>query len=345
MRSLVALCLAFVCLAISGCGDSTPETTGGKAKVAAAEKKTKVAAPEKGTKVAAPEKGADVAVPEKAPVPPLKVYTTWPFDAAEAKRRQEETAKALGVPVEEDIALGKGIKLTMVLIPAGEFVMGSPGKPTPERLAKLYAGVAKWTERERPQYRVRFTRPFWLGKTEVTQAQWQAVMGANPSVFQVPGNPVEKVRWEDCQTFLTRLNEKVVRRGVRLPTEAQWEYACRAGATTPFHFGNAREQLSDYAWWQENSERRTHPTGSRRPNPWGLHDLHGNVWEWCQDGWTDDPAGAQTDPAGPTGRKVRVLRGGSWCNAAFYCRSAYRALVTPCLRNYVIGFRVSRPVP
>ncbi|NQT87550.1 formylglycine-generating enzyme family protein, partial [bacterium] len=192
---------------------------------------------------------------------------------------------------------------------------------------------------------VRISKPFWLGKTEVTQEQWQAIMGANPSKFQAPEHPVEQVNWADCQTFLAKLNEKVVRKGFRLPTEAEWEYACRAGAATQFHFGNAKEQLRDYAWWTGNTAGRTYPVGRRKPNPWRLYDMPGNVWEWCQDGYGDYASRAQTDPTGLTGAGSRVRRGGSWLSNAGSCRSAYRGYLTPDLRSDYVGFRISRTRP
>jgi len=277
--------------------------------------------------------------------PETEIYTKWPFDAAEAKRRQAETARALGVPVEQDIDLGNGIKITMVLIPAGEFMMGSPEKPTTEELAKLYGGAAQWYERERPQHRVRVTKPFWIGKTEVTQAQWQAVMGANPSTTKGALNPVEQVSWNDCQTFLTRLNEKVARKGFRLPTEAEWEYACRTGAATQYHFGNGKEQLSDYAWWDGGTSGKTHAVGLKKPNVWRLHDMHGNVDEWCLDGYGNYASGTQTDPTGLTGSAERVFRGGAVASEPRGCRSASRLEIIPSCRSLLIGFRISRPLP
>jgi len=274
-----------------------------------------------------------------------KVYTEWPFDEKEAKRRQEETAKALGVPVEQDLDLGNGVKMTLVLIPAGEFLMGSPEKPSAEELAKLYGGKLQEYERELSQHRVRITRPFWLGKYEVTQEQWQAMMPRNPSKFQAAANPVEQVNWHDCQSFLSRLNKSDPRKGSSLPTEAQWEYACRAGSATQFHFGNAKEELSQYAWWHDNAGRSTHPVGGRKPNPWGLYDLHGNVSEWCQDGSGRYAEGFQSDPISVTGEGERVLRGGSWEYAAGVCRSTYRLYFPEGHGNYFpFGFRVSMPI-
>ena len=223
----------------------------------------------------------------EAKAAPWKVYTRWPFDAAEAKRRQSETAKALGVPVEQDIDLGNNVKLTLVLIPAGEFLMGSPPTTSPEQLARLYGATdpygnstALLSQAEFPQHRVRLSRPFWLGKCEVTQAQWRAVMGANLSHFQGdPQRPVERVNWDHCQAFARALGVKAGR-PCRLPTEAEWEYACRAGTASEFYFGDRASALGEHAWYRENSSRSTQPVGRKTPNAWGLHDMAGNVWEW-----------------------------------------------------------------
>ena len=281
----------------------------------------------------------------EAKAAPWKVYTRWPFDAAEAKRRQSETAKALGVPVEQDIDLGNNVKLTLVLIPAGEFLMGHPDKPTTEQLIKLYGGKAEEYERERPQHRVRLTRPFWLGNTEVTQAQWEAVMGDNPSKFKPrPQNPVEQVNWNDCQGFLQKLSARV-KKPFRLPTEAEWEYACRAGAPTEFYFGDDGASLSDYAWCPRNAAGTTQQVGRKKPNAWGLHDMAGNVWEWCEDWYAPYDKEPQKDPKGPPSAPARVYRGGSWLNGALNpFRCAARAFEAPSDRNYRRGFRASRTI-
>ncbi|NQT39791.1 MAG: formylglycine-generating enzyme family protein, partial [Planctomycetes bacterium] len=163
------------------------------------------------------------------------------------------------------VDLGGGVELDLVLIPAGSFLMGD--------------------DRAKPVHKVRITKPFYLGKYEVTQEQWEAVMGSNPSNFKGAKNPVEQVSWDNCQQFLVKLNAKSGGQGGKfvLPTEAQWEYACRAGSTGKFCFGDDEKQLGEYAWYGENSGSKTHPVGEKKPNTFGLHDMHGNVWEWCHD--------------------------------------------------------------
>jgi len=174
------------------------------------------------------------------------------------------------------VDLGGGVKLEMVLIPAGEFLMGSPDS---DKDAFDY---------EKPRHRVRITKPFYLGKYLVTQEQWQAVMGNNPSYFAGRRkNPVEQVSWDDCQKFLGKLNGKFGegRGRFQLPTEAQWEYACRAGSRTRFCFGDGEDNLGEYAWFGNNSGiEGTHPVGKKKPNAWGLYDIHGNVWGGARTG-------------------------------------------------------------
>ncbi len=208
-----------------------------------------------------------------------------------------------------------GVKLEVVLIPAGDFMMGSP--ESDKRAFDI----------EQPQHKVRITKPYYMGKYLVTQEQWQAVMGDNPSMFTGPKNPVERVSWDDCQAFLVKLNERPGKGRFQLPTEAQWEYACRAGSTTRYFFGDDESVLGEYAWYGANSRDKAHPVGEKKSNPWGLYDVYGNVGEWCQD-WYDENyyAGSpMDDPTGPTTGSDRVKRGGSWGTkvAAGY-RSAFR---------------------
>ena len=223
--------------------------------------------------------------------------------------------------------LGGGVKLEMVLIPAGEFLMGTPGDSARER-----------------QHRVRITRPFYLGKFLVTQEQWETVMGSNPSYsIKGPQNPVVGVSWDDCQQFFDKLNAKSGsgRGTFQLPTEAQWEYACRAGSTTEYCFGDDEARLGEYAWYFNNSGDKTHPVGEKKPNAWGLYDMHGNVWEWCQDWYGAYGTEAVTDPTGPATGSSRVFRGGGWNEPARFCRSANRYF-GPGFHIIGVSFRVSR---
>jgi formylglycine-generating enzyme required for sulfatase activity len=237
---------------------------------------------------------------------------------------------------EKEITNSIGMKL--VLVPPGEFLMGSPDSDKDGQ------------QDEKPQHRVRITRPFYLGATEVTQGQYRAVTGVNPSYFKGSGDlPVEWISWEDARAFCDKLNarEKPQLGGARyrLPTEAEWEYACRAGSTTRFNFGDADASLGKYAWHAGNSGSQTHPVSQKRPNAWGLFDMHGNVWEWCWDGYQENyyAASPGIDPLGPSGAVVgRVIRGGSWSNIPLNCRAAYRNRITQLNQNGSLGFRVAR---
>ena len=198
-------------------------------------------------------------------------------------------------------------------------------------------------------HKVTLTQAFELGQHEVTQEQYEKVMGKNPSKFKgKQKNPVEMVIWNDAVEFCRKLSdlpgEKSTGYVYRLPTEAEWEYACRAGTTTAYSFGDSIGELRDYAWYHQNSggfSRTTHPVGQKKPNAWGLHDMHGNVFEWCQDWYGDYPSGSVTDPTGPSSGSQRVLRGGSW-NDITFCLSAIRFGPAPDYRNNRLGFRVVR---
>ena len=215
--------------------------------------------------------------------------------------------------------------IEFVGIPAGEFQMGSTSSEADSD--------------EQPVTQVRITRGFWMGKYEVTQAQWEAVMGSNPSHFTNCGGdcPVEGVSWEDVQEFIGKLNARSGGRPYRLPTEAEWEYAARAG-TTEDRYGD----LDEIAWCRSNSGRTTHPVGEKAANAWGLHDMLGNVWEWVQDWYGRYPGGSVTDPTGPASGSGRVFRGGSWADFAGRCRSAFRYGISPGDRDGSLGFRLLR---
>ena len=198
-------------------------------------------------------------------------------------------------------------------------------------------------DHEKPVHTVRISTPFYLGQYEVTQGQWQAIMGDNPSRFRGDVKlPVESVSWEDVQEFIRRLNTREGGSRYRLPTEAEWEYAARAGTTTAYSFGDDPGRLGDYAWFADNAGDRTHPVGQKNPNPWGLYDMHGNVWEWVQDWHGAYAAGAAVDPAGPSSGSNRVNRGGGWNGDAVYCRSARRSYGAAGNRSGNLGLRLLR---
>lgn len=227
------------------------------------------------------------------------------------------------------------IGIKFVWIPPGTFMMGSPK----DELEK---------KPDETQHKVTLTKGFYMGVSTVTQEQWQAIMGQNQSKFRGERNlPVETVSWEDCQAFIKKLREKD-KEQYRLPTESEWEFACRAGTTTPFHFGNTistgqanyNGDLTPYGNGMKGVNRhRTMPVGSFPANGLGLHDMHGNVWQWCQDWYGDYPQEAVVNPQGPEKGDRRVLRGGS-CSFPVICRSAFRYGVRPSYRSENIGFRI-----
>ncbi len=213
--------------------------------------------------------------------------------------------------------LGGGVKMEFVKIKAGKFTMGN--------------------EDYGPAHEVTISKDYWMQTTETTQGQWEAVMGTNPSRFKGADLPVERVSRDDGQEFMKKLNEKAKEqlrgKAAKLPTEAEWEYACRAGEKGKYCFGEDEKKLGDYAWYDKNSDNKTHPVGQKKPNAWGLYDMHGNVWEWCADWYGKYPSGAVTDPTGPAEGDAWCLRGGTWQNNAFGSRSAYRVMVRPTGRS------------
>ena len=246
----------------------------------------------------------------------------------------------------KEITNSIGMKLK--LIPAGTFTMGSP-------IEEVGA------DDDEEEHQVTISKSYYLGAFEVTQGQYEEVMGVNPSHFQKrvikkPDSsmyPVEQVSWNDAVKFCERLSdlpeEKKAGRVYRLPTEAEWEYACRAGSKTAFTFGNNPDRLGEYAWFKEFSDIQTHPVGEKRPNAWGIYDMHGNVWEWCSDWYGPYAKSPVVDPVGPRGDGIlrggtsRVLRGGgvkSLGGAAEY-RSAERHMLFPHILNEDNGFRVA----
>ena len=226
--------------------------------------------------------------------------------------------------------LENSIGIKLVRIPAGEFDMGSEDGG----------------EDDKPVHRVRITKPFFLGHTPVTIAQWKHVMGTMPSSKRKADNrPVTQVSWDDAVAFCQQLSKHPdeLRAGHAywLPTEAEWEYACRASSNTRYSFGDDESQCADYAWYNANSGDREHPVGQKKPNKWGLFDMHGNVWEWCSDLYGPYASDATTDPQGSSEGSDRVFRGGSWGNAAEHCRSAFRNGSPPWIGGFNLGFRLA----
>ena len=258
-------------------------------------------------------------------------------EAARIAEEQRQTEHKDPKPGEEmTITLPGGAPMTFCWFPAGSFTMGSPASEKRRRS-------------DEKQHRVTLTQGFWMGKYEVTQAQWEGVMGSNPSRFEGANRPVEYVSWDDCQEFIHKVNV-AGQVTASLPTEAQWEYACRAGTTKPFSFGstlNGDKANCDgnfpYGTSTEGRCREeTSEVGSYAPNAWGLCDMHGNVWEWCED-WYDAGYYGQSpmaDPTGPSSGTLRVSRGGGWNYYARFCRSAYRYGYEPGNRGSNLGLRL-----
>jgi formylglycine-generating enzyme required for sulfatase activity len=256
-----------------------------------------------------------------------------PIASAEPQAEQAARGMERGIPEARELARRAAAVLGQVEyvpIPAGEFLMGCS------------AGESECGEDEKPAHRVAITKGFEIARREVAQAVWQAVMGTNPSTFKAPDRPVEQVSWNDVQEFLAALNGRGDGYHYRLPTEAEWEYAARAG-TSGAYYGS----LDAIAWYGANSGGQTHPVGQKLPNAWGLHDMQGNVWEWCHDWYQDDyyrtlgeaPA---VDPRGPASGQQRVLRGGSWYKFLWFLRVSSRFGFRPSGRFPHVGFRCVR---
>jgi formylglycine-generating enzyme required for sulfatase activity len=226
----------------------------------------------------------------------------------------------------DTITLGAQTKMQMVFITPGSFTMGSP----PDEKGRFT---------NEGQVEVTLSEPFWLSKTEVTQSQWDAVMGSNPSLLKGSNLPVAYVSWEDAKAYITKLNEKgLLPEGweFALPTEAQWEFACRAGGKEPYSGGS----LDEVGWYNDNNETQPHEVGLKKPNAWGLYDMHGNAWEWCAD-WYDEALKGGNDPSGPSSGGFRVCRGGSYILGEEHCRAARRDGFDAGLRNGFQGFRLA----
>ncbi len=294
----------------------------------------------KATKEDPPGKESDAR--EKATTAAEKTIATKVAEKEQPSNRESTDQKHPTATGEKVITNSIGMKLA--LIPAGEFLMGSPDL---DKDADV---------NEKPQHRVRIAKPFYLGVYPVTQSEYERVMGENPSWFCKSGTgkgkigqqdtsqfPVEHVLWKSAVEFCKRLSKKE-NEEYRLPTEAQQEYAGRAGSTTMWCYGDKESVLGKYAWFDGNAGRRTHPVGQKKPNAWGLYDMHGNVWEWCSDWYAEDyyRISPPEDPTGAATDSGRVIRGGCWLNPAEGCRSAYRINRSPGFRAGSLGFRVTR---
>ena len=288
-------------------------------------------------------------------VPEAKSVTEVSSPDPESLKAQ---APSMDAPENFKLELSDEETLGMVWISPGEFVMGSPDQIREGGFMGFGGNVVQKSENGRYsgelQHKVTLTKGYWLGATEVTQGQWQSVMGSNPSSFKGSNLPVEQVSWEDAMEFCRKLTERERASGrlpeglaYTLPTESQWEYACRAGTTTRYSFGDSEMQLKEYANYEYTpryGDKRTAPVGSFKPNAWGLYDMHGNVCEWCSDRYGDYPSGSVTDPTGANSGSLRVNRGGSWFSGARNCRSADRNWSAPGNRFDYLGFRLALSV-
>jgi formylglycine-generating enzyme required for sulfatase activity len=291
-----------VVLTIAGCGDrSNPAIP--------------AATDSEASRAAAP------ATPEPVPFETLPLATDESFESAPA------TDGAQPGEVREFTPL----KIKFCWCPPGTFEMGSP-ETAPSHLLN------------ETQHTVTLTRGYWMQQTELTQSQYQQLMGSHPAHYKGEHLPVESVTWSEATEFARRLSalppEKKVGNQFRLPTEAEWEYACRAGAATLFPHGDDEAGLEDFAWYHQNSARTTHPVGEKKSNAWGLYDMHGNVAEWCQDYYGDYPREAVSDPRGPASGDKRTLRGGNWFQVAMWTRASHRDAYAPSARYVGLGFRL-----
>ena len=222
----------------------------------------------------------------------------------------------------------RGVSFEMVRVEGGTFRMGATSEQ----------GSDVW-DNEKPVHSVTLSS-YYIGKTEVTQALWQAVMGSNPSGFKGADLPVECVSWDDCQEFIQKLNS-LTGRNFRLPTEAEWEFACRGGNNSRGYKYSGSNNLANVAWYHDNSDGQTHPVATKAPNELGIYDMSGNVWEWCGDWYANYTSNSQTNPKGPQSGSYRVNRGGSWIHFARFCRSSRRGDRSPAGRDCYLGLRLA----
>jgi sulfatase modifying factor 1 len=268
--------------------------------------------------------------------------------------KTDESVKLNVVQISRGDTLINSVGIEVIYIPGGEFMMGS--RETPEEVVNTEGGKVEWYRHENPIHKVKISKGFYLGMTEITQEQYEAVMNKNPSAYRGDNLPVENVTWKDAVRFCEKLS-KIEKRTYRLPTEAEWEYACRAETDTRFAYGDDYDEVYNFMnycdksntggyWWQDKEHDdgfdRTAPVKTFKPNAFGLYDIHGNVWEYCGD-WHhhDYYANSPTiDPKGPSAGHYRILRGGSWHDGPAYCRAAFRNRNEPDYTCDDNGFRI-----
>ena len=221
-----------------------------------------------------------------------------------------------------------GVSFEMIAVEGGTFTMGA----TDEQASDAYSD-------EKPTHQVTLSS-YYIGKTEVTQELWQAVMGSTPSNFSGTNLPVEKVSWDDCQTFITKLNS-LTGKNFRLPTEAEWEYAARGGNMSQGYKYSGSNEIGDVAWYDNNSGNKTHSVATKAPNELGIYDMSGNLWEWCSDWYGSYSSSAQTNPTGPDSGSNRIIRGGSWGHDLLDCRVAIRGAIGQTSRSIGFGLRLA----
>lgn len=281
-------------------------------------------------------------------IPPPGSHVEPDRGSERQKAAKEESVKAVLLPKPGDVVTNS-ISMKLVYIPAGSFMMGSSRSAA--QLAKEYDTDEEFFVGEFPQHQVRISKGFWMGQTEVTQGQYKSVMNAQPwsgmsLVQEFASNPAVFVTWDDAAAFCRELSQQEGKT-YRLPTEAEWEYACRAGTTTRFSFGDSVSSLGDYARFSDNPRiipKWSHPVGQKKPNPWGLYDMHGNVWELCSD-WYDKDYYSNSpivDPKGPSSGTARSIRGGSYQDSGSTLRCSSRGARPPIRGIFFVGFRVVR---
>ena len=344
-RTVLACCLLLSLLSGAGCSQEKSDR----------EATTKKAPDQDATTTKAPDQDATT---NKAPDQNTTTNKAPDQNTTTNKAPVQNTTTTKAPDRGLTLNLGRKATMKLVLLPAGEFMMGS--KLSAEEVAKRFAPkgdlsrvvvritAGDFTD-EHPRHQVTIGKPFYIGVTEVTQAQWRAVKGSQPWAGQAntkakADHAASYISWNDATAFCKVLSKKT-RHTVRLPTEAEWEYACRAGTTTAFSCGDDSSQLDDYAQYRgntyENKAKYAHSVGAKKPNAWGLYDMHGNVYEWCSDWYADSYANADArGPKGPAAGKERVARGGSWRSVPAHCRAARRTRFSPGNRFDTFGFRV-----